>query len=80
MRSIRRKTIKNFIELCYKLDMTQKEVEKLVSEKGEYMVGDFTLRVERKVIIEGWKLPTVSLWKGGCCYYKGAVNPHLFET
>jgi hypothetical protein len=80
MRSLRRKAWRNFIELCEKLEMSQKEVERIISKKGEHIAGDFILRVEREIEIGGRKAPFVSLWKGDLCCYKGAVNPYLFVS
>ncbi len=60
--------------------MPQKDVERLISKKGEHVAGDFLLRVEREVKIGDRKAPYVSLWKEGVCCYKGVVNPYLFEA
>lgn len=68
------------MNLCNKLNMSSKEVEELVSKRGEYVVGEFILRVEKERNLDDRKLPSVSLWKDGSCCYKGTVNPYLYEA
>ncbi len=68
------------MKLCNKLDMSSKEVEELVSKRGEYVAGEFILGVENDVSRDDRKLPLVSLWKDGSCCYKATVNPYLYES
>jgi len=80
VKSLRRKAWRNFVKLSEKLGIPYEELERLVSQKGEHVVGDFILRAEGEVRVEGQRLLSVSLWKAGVCHYKGTVNPYLFEV